>query len=383
MFKTNKVTTAAFTSIALALIIFVGPMSTMMSNAQATTLSATQPPNSNTNTATSTSSQQAQQNQMINTQAMTTQQVTNEERTAGNTVFTTRWGDVSFIGPNTIGALFAFCNTGEFAVSGLKIYGGNLLTMEDYGVGLPGNSMMWLTIVKNIDSKTLPASIGVNCADGTDTAGTSTSGVSDVTKNILNQKINIAINNGDINVFQVVQVINQVVNIINSTITNSTLNINQTANQAFNQVLNNVTGGPEVNVTGGPEVNVTGGPTGGAETGGGTNDTSNERTPCPIGWRFVNGECINPNAPAEGAIGPNDNTGGGTTEGSTGETGGGEATETTGSTGGEAVGEENNDQSGGEGGGGGETTDTSGETGGSESEENSDDGQPADNRAAG
>ena len=275
------------------------------------------------------------------TQALTTQQLTSDEQHAGGVIFSIRWGDVQFVQPRAIAALFSNCNPGEFAVSGLKILGGSgLSVLEDYPIAVPGNSMLWLTIVKSTDTTgTLPASNGVVCAgDSSSYSGTT---LSQGTKNSIYNAINIILQSGNVqNIGQLIQITQNIIQqcfIVGNVINNSTVSCDQTAvqNATANAIRNVTSPSPQPgNITAPtpgtnetrttlenqsallttPEESTEGG------GGGGTNDTSNERQPCPIGWRFVNGECINPNAPAEGAIGPNDNTGGGTTEGSTGGT---------------------------------------------------------------
>ena len=222
---------------ALAFILVMAPSINFASATTATT----------TTTTTTTPTGTEQQQQMLATQALTTQQLTSDEQNAGNIQFNIRWGDVQFIQPNSLAILFADCSVGEFAVTGLKIFGSSdIALLEDYPFALPGNTMIWLTVVENTGTNngTVPASVGVTCVNGLTDSATGTT-LSDETKINIRNALNIAINQGDINIFQIQQIFQSIVqqcNITNNTISNSTVSCNQTATQkAFEDAMENAT----------------------------------------------------------------------------------------------------------------------------------------------
>jgi hypothetical protein len=340
MFKgmNEKKTMYGFAAMALAFILVMAPS---INFASATTTTTT------TTTATGTEQQQ----QMLATQALTTQQLTSDEQNAGNIQFNIRWGDVQFIQPNSLAILFADCSVGEFAVTGLKIFGSSdIALLEDYPFALPGNTMVWLTVVENIDNNgVVPASVGVTCVNGlTDSATGAT--LSDETKINIRNALNIAINQGDINIFQIQQVFQSIVqqcNISNNTISNSTVSCNQTATQnAFQTAMENATAPlpPGANAT----ASLTG-PTGG--------ETGEQQGPGTEGNETATPGETQTGTEGTGTTSTTDDSGstGGTTTDDSGSTGG-TTTDDSGSTGGTTT-----DDSGST---GGTTTDDSGSTGG-------------------
>ena len=210
-----------FAAMALAFILVMAPSINFASATTATTTTTTTPTGTE------------QQQQMLATQALTTQQLTSDEQNAGNIQFNIRWGDVQFIQPNSLAILFADCSVGEFAVTGLKIFGSSdIALLEDYPFALPGNTMIWLTVVENTgtNNDAVPASVGVTCVNGLTDSATGTT-LSDETKINIRNALNIAINQGDINIFQIQQIFQSIVqqcNITNNTISNSTVSCNQT-----------------------------------------------------------------------------------------------------------------------------------------------------------
>jgi hypothetical protein len=253
-----------------------------------------------TTTTTTTGTRTEQQQQMEATQALTTQQLTSDEQNVGNIQFNIRWGDVQFIQPENIAILFADCNVGEFAVTGLKMFGSaDIGLLEDYPFALPGNTMTWLTVVRNTaGNEVTPASIGVICVNGIGDTATGTS-LSDDTKIRIRNAINIAINSGDINIFQIQQVFQSIVQnviIANNTLgPNATINVNQTAIQnALQRATANVTEAPAPPPTsganetqgmitgpivpGGEEEEPGAGEQGGNETNTGADDTGADDT---------------------------------------------------------------------------------------------------------
>jgi hypothetical protein len=221
--KNNKVM-YAIVAAGLALIIVIAPLSSF-----ATVINANTP------------QEQTQARALMqSTQDLTTLHLTSDEQNQGGTFFSIRWGEVEFIGPGQVALLFADCNPGEFAVSGLKILGNkDLHDLESYPLALPDNSMTWLTVIESsASSDTFAASTGVVCAD--DGKGGETKVISDETRNVIKNSIKIILKSGNVNIFQLNQVIQNIfqtaVQIINVTGNNNTVNavINQSANQIAN-----------------------------------------------------------------------------------------------------------------------------------------------------
>jgi hypothetical protein len=221
--KNNKVM-YAIVAAGLALIIVIAPLSSF-----ATVINANTP------------QEQTQARALMqSTQDLTTLHLTSDEQNQGGTFFSIRWGEVEFIGAGQVALLFADCNPGEFAVSGLKILGNkDLHDLESYPLALPDNSMTWLTVIESsASSDTYAASTGVVCAD--DGKGGETKVISDETRNVIKNSIKIILKSGNVNIFQLNQVIQNIfqtaVQIINVTGNNNTVNavINQSANQIAN-----------------------------------------------------------------------------------------------------------------------------------------------------
>ena len=126
------------------------------------------------------------------------------------------------------------------------------------------------------------------------TTGTS---LSDDTKIRIRNTINIAINSGDINIFQIQQVFQSIVQnviIANNTLgPNATINVNQTAIQnALQQATANVTEAPAPPpMSGANETQgMITGPSGGGTTGGGTGDNTTTAAPAARQQRQESGK---------------------------------------------------------------------------------------------
>ncbi|MFL6510127.1 MAG: hypothetical protein ACJ700_02950, partial [Nitrososphaera sp.] len=128
-----------------------------------------------TTTTTSALAQSSVPQSMQATQNAALQDVTSDETNAGYTKFTSRWSPVITADPNTLTALFADCEPGEYAVSGQHMFETrNLDEIHSFALALPNNFMTWMTIVYNWGDSPLDASGGVICADDIGAATTST-----------------------------------------------------------------------------------------------------------------------------------------------------------------------------------------------------------------
>jgi HYR domain len=204
----------------VAAILFAGPLA--MAQQTATTATATQ--------------RQAIQD----TQALSTQFVSEDQKIVNGIKFTPRWGIVDIVNANSLGILFADCNQFEFAVSGtLILQAGDMRILESYPIGLPNNFMSWILVVSNDDqTEGRLASAGVICAaDSGQAEGRTLSNTLKLTiHNTVKQFIKVE-NKQIINIKQLIniyqnltQIANQYVNITgnNNTVTQI---INQSASQ--------------------------------------------------------------------------------------------------------------------------------------------------------
>jgi hypothetical protein len=191
-----------------------------------------------------TSVEQKQANQMLLTQAQTTQFLKGGYKQIGGIIFIPRWSIPVFIEPSSPGLLFADCLPGEFAVSGQYILdGSDMNVLESYAVAIPNGSMVWLMVVKNLNqNQRLPASVGVICAsDGGIAKGNSATtvilppNVQLQINYILNQFIKIE-NNQLVNLQQIINIKQQITqNAINIAIAGG--NVTQIINQSANQIV--------------------------------------------------------------------------------------------------------------------------------------------------
>lgn len=190
---------------------------------------------------------------MIDTQLAANRYVTDDERNAGSTEYTSRWSPVIVAEPETLTAIFADCNEGEYAVSGQHLFevSRDLEEVHSLSVSLPDNFMTWLIIVANYGDDPKDASAGVICADESGEADDSSDNIDYETKKTINNAVNKIIRQqGSLDIDFITKVyqiiIQNAVNIVNITGNNNTVNqiINQSANQI---VLQNATTPEQIN----------------------------------------------------------------------------------------------------------------------------------------
>src|SRR5215216_7332353 len=123
--------------------------------------------------ATATTTTTTEEEKIVETQDVSTDNLSESDRDVNGIEFTPRWGAVSTIQPNHVEPLFAACVEDEFAVSLMYIFQTpDIIPYQSFPVALPGNSMLWLAVVKNTDTNNAgAASIGVICADENDGGG--------------------------------------------------------------------------------------------------------------------------------------------------------------------------------------------------------------------
>src|SRR5215212_5472851 len=184
-------------------------------------------------TATATTTPTTQVQQIINLQNSAIERLSESDRDVNGIEFTPRWGAVSTIQPNQVEPLFAACVEDEFAVSLMYIFQTpDIIPYQSFPVALPGNSMLWLAVVKNTDTNNAgAASIGVICADENGGGGegrnnldiTTKTIIQNTVKNIINVQNNQIVNlNNIVNVYQ--QITNYAVQIASITGNNNTVN---------------------------------------------------------------------------------------------------------------------------------------------------------------
>ena len=182
---------------------------------------------------------------ILETQDVSTDNLSESDRDVNGIEFTPRWGAVSTIEPNAIAVLFSDCLDDEFAVSSMSVFEtSDIIPSQSFPVALPDNTMTWVAVVQNTDTDDARAgSIGVICADENDGDGgggrnldiTTKNTIQNTVKNIINVQNNQIVNlQNAVNVYQ--QITNYAVQIASITGNNNTVNqaIAQTATQIVN-----------------------------------------------------------------------------------------------------------------------------------------------------
>jgi hypothetical protein len=201
--KTSTLTLLA-TTMMVAGILFTAPSLAM---AQQTTTAAPLTPE-----------EQQQQNRLQETIAATTRNLVEGQKQIDGIVFTPRWSNPVWVGPDSLSLLFVYCLPGEFADAGQQILGGSdLEVLESYALAVTNDLMVWFMVVENENENVrLPAVVGAICA----------SDANDVETRVLSPQEQTVINNviQQFTTIQNTQVtsINQVINIINNVTTNGT-----------------------------------------------------------------------------------------------------------------------------------------------------------------
>src|SRR5215210_8512316 len=198
-------------------------------------------------TATATTTTTTEEQKIIQTQDIATQQLSESDRDVNGIEFTPRWGAASTIEPNnTPSVLFAECLEDEFAVSSMYIFEtSDIVASQSFPFALPDDTMVWITVVTNTDTNNArAASIGVICADENDGSGegdvnldiNTKTIIQNTVKNIIKVENNQIINLGDVvNVYQ--QITQNAIQIMSVTGNNNTVSqvINQSAAQIASQ----------------------------------------------------------------------------------------------------------------------------------------------------
>src|SRR5215203_397821 len=192
---------------------------------------------------------------ILETQDVSTDNLSESDRDVNGIEFTPRWGAVSTIEPNAIAVLFANCLDDEFAVSSMSVFEtSDIIPSQSFPVALPDNTMTWVAVVQNTDTDDARAgSIGVICADENDGDGgggrnldiTTKNTIQNTVKNIINVQNNQIVNlQNVVNVYQ--QITNYAVQIASITGNNNT--VNQVLGQAATQIVNaNATSPTQIN----------------------------------------------------------------------------------------------------------------------------------------
>src|SRR5215204_2124187 len=205
--------------------------------------------------ATATTTTTTEEEAILETQDVSTDNLSESDRDVNGIEFTPRWGAVSTIEPNAIAVLFSNCLDDEFAVSSMSIFEtSDIIPSQSFPVALPDNTMTWVAVVQNTDTDDArAASIGVICADENDGDGgggrnldiTTKNTIQNTVKNIINVQNNQIVNlQNVVNVYQ--QITNYAVQIASITGNNNT--VNQVLGQAATQIVNaNATSPTQIN----------------------------------------------------------------------------------------------------------------------------------------
>src|SRR5829696_7840800 len=123
-----------------------------------------------TATTTTTTTTTTEEEAILETQDVSTDNLSESDRDVNGIEFTPRWGAVSTIEPNAIAVLFSNCLDDEFAVSSMSIFEtSDIIPSQSFPVALPDNTMTWVAVDQNTNTDDARAgSIGVICADEND-----------------------------------------------------------------------------------------------------------------------------------------------------------------------------------------------------------------------
>src|SRR3712207_6245191 len=109
----------------------------------------------------------AEEQDILDTQDESTENLSESDRDVNGIEFTPRWGGVTTLQPNQIKVLFADCLEDEFAVSYMYMFETeDVLAFNSFPWAFPDDHMSWIAVVRNTDTNDARvASIGVICAD--------------------------------------------------------------------------------------------------------------------------------------------------------------------------------------------------------------------------
>src|SRR5215203_3834870 len=195
--------------------------------------------------ATATTTTTTEEEKIVETQDVSTDNLSESDRDVNGIEFTPRWGAVSTIEPNAIAVLFANCLDDEFAVSSMSVFEtSDIIPSQSFPVALPDNTMTWVAVVQNTDTDDARAgSIGVICADENDGDGGGGRNLDITTKNTIQNTVKNIINvqnNQIVNLQNVVSVYQSITNyaIQIATISGNNNTVNQAISQAATQIVN-------------------------------------------------------------------------------------------------------------------------------------------------
>src|SRR5215207_1474921 len=205
--------------------------------------------------ATATTTTTTEEEKIVETQDVSTDNLSESDRDVNGIEFTPRWGAVSTIEPNAIAVLFANCLDDEFAVSSMSVFEtSDIIPSQSFPVALPDNTMTWVAVVQNTDTDDARAgSIGVICADENDGDGGGGRNLDITTKNTIQNTVKNIINvqnNQIVNLQNVVSVYQQITNyaVQIASITGNNNTVNQVLGQAATQIVNaNATSPTQIN----------------------------------------------------------------------------------------------------------------------------------------
>ncbi len=229
-------TASVLSLLAVAAILFAGPLATGPQTAATTTATTLTP----------------EEEDVEETQETATENLTEEDRDVNGIEFTPRWGAISTLEPDSIDVLFADCLEDEFAVSSQFVFEtSDIIASQSFPVAFQDDddetAMTWIAVVENTHSSDdKAASIGVICAsenDGDDDDGDDDRDISISTKTTINNIVKNFIrveNNQIVNLNNIIDVRQQIIQnayqILSITGNNNT--VNQVVNQAATQLAN-------------------------------------------------------------------------------------------------------------------------------------------------
>jgi hypothetical protein len=138
---------SVLSALVIATFLFAGSLTTVQQTA-ATTLTG-------------------EEQEILDTQDESTENLSESDRDVNGIEFTPRWGAISTLQPNEVQVLFADCLEDEFAVSYMYMFETpDVVAFNSFAWAFPDDHMSWIAVVKNTDTDDARvASIGVICAD--------------------------------------------------------------------------------------------------------------------------------------------------------------------------------------------------------------------------
>src|SRR5215213_9968533 len=163
----NKISSLRKRATLLTLMMMTMVASTLFA---APSLSMAQQTNTGTATVTTTPpltpEEQQQQERLQSIMAATTRNLIQGQKQVDGLVYTPRWSNATWVEPDSLSIVFAYCLPGEFAESGQHIVGGSdLEVLESYVLAVTNDLTGWLIVVENENENArLPAAVGAICS---------------------------------------------------------------------------------------------------------------------------------------------------------------------------------------------------------------------------